>query len=298
MLHSFDTSDAEKWGINAAILIHNLKNWIRVNKANGRNYYDGHYWTYNTAKAFSQLFPYLSEDTIRKTLKKLEKNGVILIGHFNKSGFDRTNWYAFTDESFLNNIKPGRPENRPKKRVMHSAKLPDGKRKRAASDSENLPDVNYTDSNTDKKPDGGEEALSLSLFDQKPSWADVLNLFISNADKSKTPEERQQLGMIFWYHCEEKGWAENWQAAAKKWMVRDCDPNWLKSLGHKTQRNSNQLPKKQSIRHNPAGQMDSQTLNQISSAIDRAKQQASKISLKAVLHNDCVHTEEHTSGEP
>ena len=95
--HHFDIDIAEKYGVNAAIILNNMYFWIKKNEANNVNFYDGCYWTYNSVKAFCDLFPYLSKSQITTALKKLESAGVIKTGNYNKSAYDRTTWYAFTE---------------------------------------------------------------------------------------------------------------------------------------------------------------------------------------------------------
>lgn len=95
--HHFDIDIAEKYGVNAAIILNNMYFWIKKNEANNVNFYDGCYWTYNSVKAFCDLFPYLSKSQITTALKKLEAAGVIKTGNYNKSAYDRTTWYAFTE---------------------------------------------------------------------------------------------------------------------------------------------------------------------------------------------------------
>ena len=98
MQHSFDVNIAKEFGILEAILLNNLEFWIAKNEANGTNYYEGTYWTYNSTKAFNELFPYVSQRQIQNALKKLKEKGIIQTGNYNKSSYDRTLWYAFTQE--------------------------------------------------------------------------------------------------------------------------------------------------------------------------------------------------------
>ena len=98
MQHSFNVNIAKEFGILEAILLNNLEYWIAKNKANGTNFYDGFYWTYNSTKAFNELFPYVSQRQIQNALKKLKEKGIIQTGNYNKSSYDRTLWYAFTTE--------------------------------------------------------------------------------------------------------------------------------------------------------------------------------------------------------
>ena len=97
MQHHFDTDLACKYGILEAILINHFEFWIEQNEKNERNFYNDKYWTYNSMRAFSEIFPYASQRKIRSALKHLEEEGIIVIGNYNKSTYDRTLWYAFSD---------------------------------------------------------------------------------------------------------------------------------------------------------------------------------------------------------
>lgn len=98
MTHSFSVKAASEYGLNEAIILNNLRYWIAHNAANEKNFYDGRYWTYNSNAAFCKLFPYLSEKKIRNALKHLQEEGIIITGNYNKSAYDRTLWYAFTEK--------------------------------------------------------------------------------------------------------------------------------------------------------------------------------------------------------
>ena len=97
MTHQFDAGIAEIYGVEIAIMVQNFAFWIAKNKANNRNFYEGKTWTYNTIKAFNELFPYWSESQIRRILKKMEAEGILLTGNFNEVKYDRTIWYTFTN---------------------------------------------------------------------------------------------------------------------------------------------------------------------------------------------------------
>lgn len=137
MIHNFDTDIAVKFGVLEAILLNHIYYWIEKNRANESNFYDGTYWTYNSTRAFNELFPYVSERQIKKALKHLREEGILLTGNYNKSTYDRTLWYALSkkglsivqkcpmEESDLDNglgnnvppipdIKPNnKPDNKP-----------------------------------------------------------------------------------------------------------------------------------------------------------------------------------------
>jgi phage gp16-like protein len=99
--HHFKVRDAKRYGITEAILLYNLRFWIAKNKASGKHLHEGRTWTYNSYKAFSDLFPYLSESQIKRALASLVKQEALLKNNFNKMPYDRTNWYAVADESQL-----------------------------------------------------------------------------------------------------------------------------------------------------------------------------------------------------
>jgi DNA-binding transcriptional regulator GbsR (MarR family) len=115
MEHHFNTEYAVKYGIEEAIVINNLQFWITKNIANKKHFYNERTWTYNSYKAFSEIFPYWNEHKMKRILDSLVIQGILLRENYNKSGYDRTCWYAFKDEnSFLQNYN------------IHIAELQDG----------------------------------------------------------------------------------------------------------------------------------------------------------------------------
>ena len=98
MTYQFDTEHAKKYGVDEAILIQNFAFWIAKNKANNRHEHEDRTWTYNSYKAFAELFEFWSEGQIRTRIESLIDQGVIIKGNFSKNTYDRTTWYAFKDE--------------------------------------------------------------------------------------------------------------------------------------------------------------------------------------------------------
>lgn len=134
MEHHFNIYIAKEYGILEAILLENIYFWIMKNKVNNKNFYDGYYWTYNSAKAFKELFPYATERKIRNALMRLKDAGLIITGNYNKSAYDRTLWYALTEKGFSH---------------FTFSKIKN-------TESENQNELNVTpipDNNTDNKPD-------------------------------------------------------------------------------------------------------------------------------------------------
>lgn len=95
---TFDVEVATKYGTNVSILLGNINYWIQKNKANGKHFHDGRYWTYNTVAAFHNLMPFMSANVINTALKRAEEEGLLVTGSYNKLPFDRTKWYALTEK--------------------------------------------------------------------------------------------------------------------------------------------------------------------------------------------------------
>lgn len=99
MQHHFDIDLAKKYGILEAVLLDNFCFWTVKNAANEVHIHDGRVWVYNSIKAFCEMFPYASQKQIRSALAHLENEGLIVAGNFNESAYDRTKWYALTDDA-------------------------------------------------------------------------------------------------------------------------------------------------------------------------------------------------------
>ena len=117
MNHSFDTEIAESIGLSHAIVLQHLYFWHQKNEANEKHYIDDRYWTYNSVKGFSVIFPYLSDKKISRVLKDLKSGGYILIANHNAVAYDRTLWYALTKKALLTLVPSITPKGK-----MHSPK--------------------------------------------------------------------------------------------------------------------------------------------------------------------------------
>lgn len=117
MMHYFDPAIAKLVGANAAVLYQNIVFWAEHNMRNGRHFHDGLWWTYNSRKAFSHQFDYLTEKQIRLGLEKLVKAGLIIKGEYNKANYDKTSWYspACSAEWSSPTLGPKGPMDRPKR---------------------------------------------------------------------------------------------------------------------------------------------------------------------------------------
>lgn len=98
MHHYFNVDIAKEYGINAAVLLENIGYWVKLNEANETNFFDGNYWTYNSRRAYQELFPYMSKRQVDTAFEKLINAGLIITGNYNKLAYDRTLWYALTQK--------------------------------------------------------------------------------------------------------------------------------------------------------------------------------------------------------
>lgn len=148
MEHSFNTDIAKEYGIEEAIILHNLFFWINKNTANDKNFKDGSYWTYNSITGYAKLFPYIHEKKIKRVINLLVDEGLVKKGNFNENRMVHTNWYAFTEKGIEYLEKHGY-----KMSQTIGTICPNRKDQKGLIDCNNLgecnTDINNTDINTD-----------------------------------------------------------------------------------------------------------------------------------------------------
>ena len=171
--HMFNIKVAKKLGIVEAVLLHNIQFWIDKNRVNEKHFYKGRYWTYNSAKAFSELFEYLSDRQISRALKQLVDDGWLIKDNFNTNPFDRTNWYALTDKYYNEFMSQNGVANSceaiHKTKDADLPKMVNGKTKSGDSyiDTDIKPDIKSADINTNINTDSRaqtQKELVESLF--------------------------------------------------------------------------------------------------------------------------------------
>lgn len=89
---------AEKIGLNESIIVQQIQYWTEHNKEIRHNLREGYYWAYNTYEEWQKQFPFWSVSTIKRTFIKLEKEGWVISGNYNKLKIDRTKWYRLNYE--------------------------------------------------------------------------------------------------------------------------------------------------------------------------------------------------------
>lgn len=195
MTHCFDDKVATKLGVEAACVLHNFAFWINKNIADNHNYFEGRYWTYNTREALSKLFPYMSQSKIYRVIGKLEEEGYLLKGNFNKSGIDRTMWYALTDKCIKFLFECGYTLIGYSEPILQNCKMQVAEMNNASCRNEQtIPDSIYTDSNT-KSPNGDysiatREESVLFPVEKKPLASEIFGFTAKTLDVTKKVIER------------------------------------------------------------------------------------------------------------
>ena len=207
-LHMFEPQIAKEYGVNAAIIFQNLVYWIEHNRANETNFHDGRYWTYNSVRAFAELFPYLTDKQIRSALKKLEEGGMILIGNYNKSAYDRTRWYALAEKG-LSIYTKGQ---------MNFA----DRENENAPEGEPIPDIN-TNVTTSSKPD-----ISAPKKEPRHKFGEYQNVLLSDSDIEKLKTEfptdwEQRIERLSAYMASTGKTYKSHIATIRNWARRDSE---------------------------------------------------------------------------
>ena len=149
MNHSFNVEIAKQYGIEKAVILENFYFWIKKNQANKKNMHGGKAYTFNTASAFAELFPYIKERQIAKLLREMEsEDDLLLSGQFNN--YDRTKSYTLTDKAlkmFGEEVKKQDTKNE----CSNSTKSDNGIAQKVTIEPTKKGDCLNTDINTDDK---------------------------------------------------------------------------------------------------------------------------------------------------
>lgn len=239
MEHSFNLSIAKKFGVEEAIIIHNIYFWTLKNKANKRHFYDGNYWIYNSIDAFTELFPYWSRRQIERILKNAVEKGAIIKGNYNKIAYDRTTWYALTEtvksiyangemettergDGFTQSVE-AIPDNKP------DNKLPDNKPIKE-KEIENLRQSEFFEKLTDYFSQNTEH-LKMKVF----------GFLVARINNGEFEEFKRQTLAYMEYKRLSKETIHRWSGYSADWKQE----NWIDKLNKiKTQPNATQETKK------------------------------------------------------
>lgn len=91
---------ADRIGLNEAIVLQQVNYWITGSTAGEEH--EGRKWVYNTFEKWQEEnFPFWSVDTVKRTLTKLKKMGLVDVRQLRKSQHDHTNFYTINYENEL-----------------------------------------------------------------------------------------------------------------------------------------------------------------------------------------------------
>jgi hypothetical protein len=95
MMYWFDGEIAKKYGIESALLYEKIKEWVHYNTVNNLDHQKDRWWCRMTVMGFLRHFPFLHENKIRASLKKMLKEGIIVRGNLSTTQKpESTNWFA------------------------------------------------------------------------------------------------------------------------------------------------------------------------------------------------------------
>lgn len=216
MEHSFDIDLAKRYGIEEAIVLKHLFFWIQRNSVNERHYHDGRYWTYNTAKGFTEIFPYMNQKKVYYVLKKLEEAGLIKIGKYNANRYDQTRWYALTDLALSHFPILGTADflNLGERAEKNGEPIPD---------VNHIPSISLVSSSIKNKPDTTDTKDTTGH-----KYGTYKNVLMTDAQmtalKDEFPDWEQRIEAVSAY-CEAHGKTyKNYLAAIRTWARKDKKP--------------------------------------------------------------------------
>lgn len=90
---SFDVDFAVEYGLNEAIMFHEILKYIECAHGCRDNFYcQGKYWMVVTIDSFIKVFPFWKEQNIRKTIKSLVSKDLIIKENFGSDKLNKTIW--------------------------------------------------------------------------------------------------------------------------------------------------------------------------------------------------------------
>ncbi len=201
MNHHFNVQFAVEYGLNEAIIFENLAFWCYKNLKNGKHIHEGIAWTYNSVRAFKELFPYMTESAIRRALHHLADSGLIKESHFTSNKYDRTKWYGVTIDGYkLLDFD------------ISDFETPFVKNNKWNFRNEQL--LNSTDNNTDNKP--------------------VNKQYRSNSDDSAFEEEFEKLWKLYPRKAGKKQAFAHFKASRKRGATFDEIEKGVRAYARKT----------------------------------------------------------------
>lgn len=204
----FNAEMARLFGIDEAVFVHNVIYWIKKNEANGKNIFDGKAWTYNTAKALTELFPFWTDRQIQRVIKNCRDKGLIETRQLSENKRDRTLYYTVTETV---------------KCIYANGGMVEPKRVNGFTQTRKC--IYSTDSNTNNKPDR-ESETRLQITYVMGEFENV-NLTLEELNKLKSrwsPEQVESMieNLSSYLVNNTKKKYKNHYAVLLTWLRRDC----------------------------------------------------------------------------
>lgn len=92
-MRSFEVRLADELGLSAAVVYGRLCDLCQEKARKNADYHDGFFWVRLRYRDFLRVFPFLSESTVSKAIKKLREEGLVRVGHYDENG-GSANWYT------------------------------------------------------------------------------------------------------------------------------------------------------------------------------------------------------------
>ena len=90
----FNMDIAAVCGLREAVIVDFIRGWLLT--SDETTYRHGHLWVKCTQKTMTVHLPFLTEDMVRYSIRRLVKKGIIKVEKFSDYKFDHTYWYTFT----------------------------------------------------------------------------------------------------------------------------------------------------------------------------------------------------------
>lgn len=86
-------------GINEAIILQKIANWVEYNRKTGKNFRDGMYWTYRSMRDWHEKeFDYMSFRSLSRCFQSLQDKGYLIGRIFDEKSMNRTKAYTINYE--------------------------------------------------------------------------------------------------------------------------------------------------------------------------------------------------------
>lgn len=96
MYHRFNVEVATRYGVPCALVLGHIDYLVEKARTDGEKKRNGKYWVSKSVKKIAQLYPYYTENTIRRAIERLRQEKLIETGHFPTNECPSTLWYTLT----------------------------------------------------------------------------------------------------------------------------------------------------------------------------------------------------------